>query len=650
MKQSLIINRVYIITMIIGLSSALMCAMDHEMPGDPCVGSGGISETISTIMERHHGKKPLIGTNSVVDANVSSLHPELDMSALLVADDLEELRAGRALSSQQMAFNFNCLQLAEMNIFACHAMGCVGPSQFVLATTGRIRTFNKATGVLDGVLDVSLDNFFQSVRNEQYTLYPRIRYDRLSGRWFVVGLNQAAPNRILMAVSSSGYLTTTTVWNFYYFVQNAPTPTTNDACYADYVTMGIDANAIYIGANLYCAGSFNNTIGFLVRKTSVLSGGPIDAYAFRNLIDPITGRGPYAPQGVDNFDAIAQYGYFIGVDSATMGTLVLRRISNTVAGTPTISFNIFLTVPPTRAPINVPHLGNSASIVGYLDAGDDRLHTAHIRNGRLWSAHSVSVDNTGACSYSTASTRNGCRWYEIDLTTSPILLRQSGTLFMPSDQNTFDQRFYFNPSIMTTAQGAMIIGCSCAGSQEYINAAYAGRLATDPLGTLSSAVVYTQATTSYNPARDTGSGQVRRWAQYSYTSLDPFDNMTLYTIQEYCNVQDSWALQAGAILTPPPATPISANPAVVSSGKSSVDVTIIGQTINGSAFYNPPVGYRQLRASVSGTINVNKVTYLSPTSLILNLNTLNASQGLQDVSITNPDNQQRVGTGILTIN
>ena len=74
-------------------------------------------------------------------------------------------------------------------------MGAVGPTQYVVDLNGRIRSFDKATGLADGVLNVDTDVFWASVMTPavcNFTSDPRIRYDRLSGRWFFVMIDVPA--------------------------------------------------------------------------------------------------------------------------------------------------------------------------------------------------------------------------------------------------------------------------------------------------------------------------------------------------------------------------------------------------------------------------------------------------------------------------
>src|SRR5262249_11837444 len=148
--------------------------------------------------------------------------------------------------------------------------------------------------------------------------------------------------------------------------------------------------------------------------------------------------GPYAPQGVDNDDPAASEGYFIGVSNVLFGQLMLRRVA-TPGGTPTVSANIVIPVSATAFPILVPHRGNLNGVNGYLSAVDDRLTAAQIRNGRLWTAHNISVNNAGTTGG--IRTRDAARWYELQGVPAPGTpsVFQSGTVFAASASNTTDQ-------------------------------------------------------------------------------------------------------------------------------------------------------------------------------------------------------------------
>ena len=140
---------------------------------------------------------------------------------------------------------------AETGAFPPDTMGAVGPTQFFVFLNGRLRTFNKTSGVADGVLDTSSNVFFAAVLTPAgagtvtITSNPQVRYDRLSARWFLVMLDGTfntstgatmQPNRVLIAVSdaaSNGNVTGSTVWTLYQFQADA-------SLFAKDASLGID--------------------------------------------------------------------------------------------------------------------------------------------------------------------------------------------------------------------------------------------------------------------------------------------------------------------------------------------------------------------------------------------------------------------------
>jgi VCBS repeat-containing protein len=533
-------------------------------------------------------------------------------------------------------FNFAGPSLgADSTAFPPDTQGAVGPSQFLVTINGRFRSYSKATGLPDGALDQDPDAFFAGQLSTPppggfvFSSDPHVRYDRLSQHWFIVmidapldaSLNATKANRILVAYSDGPTLSPSTVWTKF-FVQVSGT-------FADYPTLGVDANALYVGTNNFAITSpfgFQSTSGYVLSKSSVLGGGTPVVTTFTFATG--TGSGPFTPQGADNPDPGATQGYFVGVDNAVFSQLDVIRISSPGGSAPTASSSIAVGVPTTRFPINVPHLGNTG---GLLDALDDRLFAASIRNNRLWTAHNIQVNSSGNASAS--GNRDGSRWYELNVTPATPSVVQSGTVFDSSATNPLS---YWIPTVAVSGQGHMAIGGSVAGAARHADAWFSGRLSADTLGATDAPTLYTASPFAYNPPADTGSP--RRWGDYSAVSLDPVDDMTMWTIQEYASATNTWATRIARLRAPGPAIPASVSPRP-QTGQASASVTLTGTTTGGRGFFDPGPGFNRPGLTAGCGVDVTSVTVNSPSQASLMLDTTAATNAPCSLTFTNPDGQ-----------
>ncbi len=647
--------------------------LNRAAPGDAVervgviwVGEPGVTEMVIDLREREaraptvplplQVRKPFLRPPPHKRQNPSSPSVSRWSAAERRTDDsgrVPDISGGLSpLLPQTVGTNFKAISLlspSESTFVPPDTMGDVGPTQILAMSNGRIKVFDK-TGVVGG-LNVTDLTFFASVRNGAGVTDPQVRYDRLSGRWLVTGITTAVPNRILIAVSSGGAITDTSSFTFFQFQHDlaGPTPNSDTGGFADYDGLGVDRFALYIGVNVFNAAKtvFLGSTGYVVNKAALL-GGSLAVTPFRQIGTP-TGVGLLSPRGVNNDDPQATEGYFVGVDNEFFGQIDIRRVTNP-GGTPAISGVLDISVPTTSYPIRQVVLGSAAN--RRLDTLDDRLFAAAIRKNKisglstLWTAHAVEVNFNGLGVL--GGGRNGSRWYEItDLETIPDL-RQSGTLFDPA---TSGPRGYWIDSVAASGQGHMALGSSYASSNDYAGVAAAGRLRTDPLGSTRGATLAKVSTTAYNAQAQDG----QRWGDYSQTVVDPADDMTIWTFQEWCDATNSWGVQVLQLKAPPPATPASITPSSVCAGLSSISVAVTGSSSAGSEFFDPgpdtggPGFSGHISASVTGGVGVAGVTFTDPTHVTLNLSTVGATAGPKNVTVTNPDGQSSIGPGVLSI-
>ena len=194
----------------------------------------------------------------------------------------------------------------------------------------------------------------------------------------------------------------------------------------------------------------------------------------------------------------------------------------------------------------------------------------------------------------------------------------------------------------------MVLASSVAGKNEFAEIAASGRLFSDATGTLGAPTTAKTSANSYNVQNTT-----QRWGDYSYVSVDPNDDMTMWTIQEYTNAMNSWGVQVIKLRAPLPATPSAATPTSVARGATNVNVVITGTSSGGSAFFDPGTGYpKHISALVNGGgVTVNSTTFTNATHITINVTVSpTAATGARTVTVINPDAQSRVSTtGILTV-
>lgn len=616
------------------LASSAVAQSSRTIVGQPMEGPVGISESIEQIQAR---TIPFMMPEDYVvqGSQENEWSPNKRPAPSALPGSTYPANAGGKGTPAMRVFGtvsqeFNSATLNDTGSAPPDTMADVGPTQILVTLNGRVRLHDKATGAI-GALNTNLNTFFQSVRGGQSTSDPRVRFDRTTQRWFVTCITVGFPNRIVLAVSSGPTLTNTSSFTFFGIDQSTVTPAGNTGQLLDYPGFGVDANAVYIGGNMFTTSTFAGSSFFVIRKSSVLGAGPMVISAFRNQPGIIT------PHGADNADPAATTGYFVGTSSQVFSRIVLFRVNNP-GGTPTLTGPTNVTVPATTNPFAWVPLGATRTV----DALDERLMNVVIRPNpttgtpTLWAAHSIETNSAGVGT--TAGDRDSARWYEFqNLATTPTL-RQSGTMLSGAEAIN-----YTVPTINVNGQGHMIVAGTAGNTTRGMGAAYAGRFLTDPLGTTQVPAPLISTNTVFNR---TDFGTPMRWGDYSMVSVDPEDNMTFWTTQMYTSATNIYAVRVFKILAPAPPAAITLSPATVNVG-TTTNVGVSGTSVNGTGFYDPGASFvKRLTATVSGTgVTVNSVTFTNPTSITLSVTVAaGAATGARTVTITNPDGQTTTAT------
>lgn len=537
--------------------------------------------------------------------------------------------------------------------------GDAGLTSVIVAANGRIRSYNRS-GTLT-LMNLTADAFFSPL-NATFGAStsglgvsdPRVVFDRLTNRWFMAGIQtsnnsggMSVGNAVLIAWSSGEDLSSpSTTWTMTGWVPETGT-------FADYETLGVDANAVYTGTNKFSTTSFVNCNMYAFPKASLLAGSPAVANLGTTL-NTTTFQGMYTPQPCTNDDPSATSGVYVGVDGATFGTLYARRIGFTAPSTFSVSGDIALTVTATNLDSGTKaRIPSATGTARFASVVDDRLFQARIfadsaGNRSIWTAHNINVDNAGSAvstaTSGTSTNRYGSRWYQLTNPFSGTLtVNQSGTVFDTTSGSTNFNHWI--PSVAMNLQGHAFMGLTRGGGSNAANTGQpsvggAQRLASDALGTMTNLGTLVQGA-NYYLAQNTTGGQ--RWGDYSTTSVDPRDGMSIWSFQEYCNANNSWTVRAIKMLSAAPTASMTA--AGITQGATT------NVTINGTGFFNPGASYPDhLSINCGAGITVNSFTW-TPTQIVANVTVAEtAAVGTRNVTVTNPDGQSVTVTNGITVN
>ena len=284
----------YIVVLYLLGVPAVMRAQQGDIPRVPSNMGMGITETVKEIMNRQRqsegsgpGQPLLTDRRGRVDRRDLKQDPDAPNVPLWPYPGTagsRDQQAGvsvalpNALPSAPQAVGVSvvAVTLGESGFIPPDSMGAVGPTQLVAIENGRIKTFNKS-GVADGAINATTDDFFSPVRNGSGTSDPQVTFDRLSQRWFIEMINLSTPNRVMIAMSSGPVITNSSSFTFFQFQHDlvGPTPNADTGNFADQGRLGVDRNALYIGVNVFnpAGTAFLGSTGFVVRKSDLILSG-----------------------------------------------------------------------------------------------------------------------------------------------------------------------------------------------------------------------------------------------------------------------------------------------------------------------------------------------------------------------------------------
>ena len=384
--------------------------------------------------------------------------------------------------------------------------GAVGATQYVQWVNEAFAVFDKATGraVYGPAAGNTLWAGFGGGCEANNDGDPIAQYDKAANRWVLTQFSITNPTTYgyLQCVAVSTTSDATGAYYRYAFAE----PYMND-----YPKLGVWPDGYYLSFNMFNGSTFVGARACALDRTAMLAG----AAATQQCFDSSSNGGSLLPADLDGSIAPPAGSPDFFVNLAT-NSLRLWRFHVDFAAPQNTTFVGPVTIPVASFAIAcgggscVPQKATQRKLDSLGDRPMYRLAYRHFADGHeaLVFNHSVS-----------AGSSVGVRWYELrDPNGSPSVFQQ-GT-FAP------DATYRWMASAAMDKTGDLAVGYSVSSASIYPGIRYAGRVPTDPLGTL-------EAETSVLAGAGSQNRSLSRWGDYSAMSVDPVDDCTFWYTTEY---------------------------------------------------------------------------------------------------------------------
>jgi hypothetical protein len=440
--------------------------------------------------------------------------------------------------------------------------GAVSPNSInrIFTTLNNNYRVQDKTGAQIGS-DVSIRDFWAAVGAVK-PFDPNVEYDPYNNRWILTAASdsQTADTSILVGVSQ----TSDPAGNYFLFKVPARIGTDPpDVNNADFPMLGFNKNWIAVSIIM-----LNSTTGgsdgraLVIDYPTFRTGTLVNTY-FTGVSLGGDGYGDVHPATTYSSTQETEY-LVVQVDSAS-ATYMLDTITGTPAnpifttGTLKTRPGGGWTDPALGEPNNIlPQAqGTCTSAPLGIESSDDSVSAVVFRNNSIWYAQTIGLPAGGTL------THTAVQWTQLDVSGDVI---QGGRVDDPTATDTNGGNWYDYPSIAVNMQNDVLLGFSQFSSAQFASAGYAYRDHSDTAGTMRDPVIYKAGQDCYSKVK--GSGR-NRWGDFSHTVVDPTDDCSFWTIQEYAKLQapptvdgsdskwGTWWAKVDAITTCPPAVKIT---------------------------------------------------------------------------------------------
>jgi len=487
--------------------------------------------------------------------------------------------------------------------------GAVGQTRVMDGHNNNYRILDKSTGSV--VSTVGTATFWAPSGETALNglTDPREMYDPYNNRWIAVMQTvTTGAGDILVGVSQTSDPAGN--WNLYRFAMGAT---------IDFPTVGFNKNWIVIGINAYGHGpnpTFAHGLTLVVNYPQARAG-----TGSGTLFTQASGT-HFCSAPCVTYSSTTDTMYVVTHLASTGATYEFDRITGTAAAPVYTVLQASLTRPGggwaqpggNSLPQSPPNAGTSAcgSSECPIESQDSQIRSAPTwRNGFIYYTQTIGLP-------ASSWTHTAVQWTKL---ASDGSFLDGGRLDDPTATSTNAGKWYAYPHIAVNAAGDFLVGYSQFSSAQHPSAGYSMHLAGDAAGTLRDPLIYKTGDDYYHKTFTTTTGR-NRWGDFSQAQVDPSDDQTIWTLQEYGKARPGtddgntgsnssrwstwWAAVAPTL--PPPTVTIGPGP---TQNEGNSGLTPFHFTVNLSAPAGSPVTVRYSTSDGTATVADNDYTAAS---------------------------------------
>ncbi len=549
------------------------------------------------------GKTAVVNFGDLAQEQAQSGHPKPPVRALVLEEEeLEEpeepsttpslegpqgpsssFTASPLPSSSFMGLNDIPMVDSSYIVIPPDVGGAVGRTRLMSGHNNNYRIFEKSDGSVVSTLGTAT---FWAPSGETALnglTDPRTHYDPYNDRWIAVMQTvTSGGGNILVGVSQTGDPNGN--WFLYRFATGFT---------VDFPIVGFNKNWIVVTINRYSiAGAFQRGITLVVNYPLARTG---------------TGSGTIFTQAMNTHFSSAPCATYSATEdtvfvvthlSSAGATYSLDKITGTPAA-PVYTVGGTLTRPGggwaqpggNLLPQSAPNSGSSAcgSTPCAMECQDSQIRSSPVyRGGAIYYAQTIGLPSSGI-------THTGVQWTSLNATSGAFL--DGGRIEEPTATSTNGGKWYAYPHIAVNSTGDFMVGYSQFSSAQHPAAGYSMHIAGDPAGTIRDPVVYKPGEDYYHKTFSTTTGR-NRWGDFSQAQVDPSDDLSLWTVQEYGKARtgtddgntgsnsSKWSTYWANVAGPPPTVTIAP---VAGQNEGNSGLTPFVFSVNLSTGYSLPV-------------------------------------------------------------